>query len=250
MRAGRLAGKTALVTGGASGIGRESALRFAEEGANVVIADSNQAAAEGLATEMAASGRSAIGVFCEVSDEASVDSVVNRAVSEFGAVDALLNSAGGGSTQDGAVTDLSLDEFWRTIRVDLFGTLLCCRCVIPEMVKAGGGSIINISSLRAVIGTKGADAYTASKGGVLAMSRAMAMQWAEHGVRVNVMAPGVVLTERVAAFIKPEDPICRKSILGPSEPADAANLALYLASDEARKVTGAVMRLDGGASCH
>ncbi len=247
---GRLKGKTALVTGGASGIGRASVLRFAEEGANVVIADFNQDAAEALAGEIAASGQSALGVACDVSDEASVDAAVSRAVTEYGAVDVLLNSAGGGSTQDGAVTDLSLDEFWRTIRVDLFGTLLCCRRVIPEMVNTGGGSIINISSLRAVIGTKGADAYTASKGGVLAMSRAMAMQWAEHGIRVNVMAPGVVLTDRVAAFIKPDNPIYQKSLLGPSEPADVANLALYLASDEARKVTGTVQRLDGGASCY
>ena len=247
---GRLTGKTALVTGGASGIGRASVLRFAEEGANVVIADFNRDAAEALAGEIGASRQSALGVACDVSDEASVDAAVSRAVAEFGGVDVLLNSAGGGSTQDGAVTDLSLDEFWRTIRVDLFGTLLCCRRVIPEMVKTVGGSIINISSLRAVIGTKGADAYTASKGGVLAMSRAMAMQWAEHGIRVNVMAPGVVLTDRVAAFIRPGNPIYQKSLLGPSEPADVANLALYLASDEARKVTGTVQRLDGGASCY
>ncbi|MEM9476969.1 MAG: SDR family NAD(P)-dependent oxidoreductase [Pseudomonadota bacterium] len=247
---GRLSGKTALVTGGASGIGRESVRRFAEEGANVAIADFNHRAAETLAEEIVASGGSAIGVACDVSDEGSVDGAVARAVSEYGAVDALLNSAGGGSTQDGAVTDLSLDEFWRTIRVDLFGTLLCCRRVIPEMVKTGGGAIINISSLRAVIGTDGADAYTASKGGVLAMSRAMAMQWADKNIRVNVMAPGVVLTERVAAFIKPDNPIYRKSLLGPSEPTDVASLALYLASDEARKVTGTVFRLDGGASCY
>lgn len=247
---GRLSGKTALVTGGASGIGRESVLRFAEEGANVVIADYNEDAAAHLAGELAASGKTAIGVVSDVSDEASIDVAVSRAVDEFGGVDVLLNSAGGGSTQDGAVTDLLLDEFWRTIRVDLFGTLLCCRRVIPEMVKTGGGSIINISSLRAVIGTDGADAYTASKGGVLAMSRAMAMQWAEHGIRVNVMAPGVVLTERIAAFIKPDNPIYQKSLLGPSEAIDVANLALYLASDEARKVTGTVQRLDGGASCY
>ena len=247
---GRLANKTALVTGGASGIGRASVLRFAEEGASVVIADFNQDAADKLASEMVASGHSAVSAACDVSDEASVEAAVQHGVESFGSIDVLLNSAGGGSTQDGAVTDLSLDEFWRTIRVDLYGTLLCCRRVIPEMVKTGGGSIINISSLRAVIGTEGADAYTASKGGVLSMSRAMAMQWADKGIRVNVLAPGVVLTERVAAFIKPDNPIYQKSILGPSEPSDVANLALYLASDEARRVTGTVMRLDGGASCY
>ncbi len=247
---GRLAGKTALVTGGANGIGRASVLRFVEEGARVVIADFNREAAEALAREITDGGGSALGLACDVSEEASVEALVSRAVEEFGAVDVLLNSAGGGSTEDGAVTDLSLDEFWRTIRVDLFGTLLCCRRVIPEMIKAGGGSIINISSLRAVIGTEGADAYTASKGGVLSMSRAMAMQWAKDGICVNVIAPGVVLTERVAAFINPDNPIYQKSLLGPSDPVDVANLALYLASDEARKVTGTVARIDGGASCY
>ncbi len=141
-------------------------------------------------------------------------------------------------------------EFWRTIRVDLFGTLLTCRRVIPEMVTSGGGSIINISSLRAIIGTHGADAYTASKGGVPTMSRAMAVQRAKHSVRVNVLAPGVVLTERVAAFVRPDNPIYQKSLLGPSEPEDVAFLAQFLASDEARKITGTVMCVDGGASIY
>lgn len=247
---GRLAGKTALVTGGANGIGKASVEAFAREGAEVVIADFNPDAASALAGEITARGGKAIAVSGDVSDEQSVDQMVAAGVDAFGKIDVLLNSAGGGSTKDGPVTELELDEFWRTIRVDLFGTLLTCRRIIPEMVKTGGGSIINISSLRAVIGTHGADAYTASKGGVLAMSRAMAMQWAGDGIRVNVMAPGVVLTERVAAFIKPDNPIYRKSLLGPSAPEDVANLALYLASDEAAKVTGAVMRLDGGASIY
>lgn len=246
----RLDGKTALITGGGSGIGRAAALRFAEEGAQIILADFNPEAAEQVVQEILSTGAKAIAVSCDVSDEAGVADMVKTGVARFGRIDVLMNSAGGGSTRDGAVTNLELDEFWRTIRVDLFGTLLCCRTVIPEMVKSGGGSIINISSLRAVMGTEGADAYTASKGGVLAMTRAMAMQWARHGIRANVMAPGVVLTERVSAFIKDDNPIYRKSLLGPSDPIDVANLALYLASDESRKITGAVMRLDGGASIY
>lgn len=246
----RLDGKTALITGGGNGIGRAAALRFAEEGAQIILADFNPEAAEQVVQEINGTGAKAIAVSCDVSDEAGVAEMVKAGVARFGRIDVLMNSAGGGSTKDGAVTNLELDEFWRTIRIDLFGTLLCCRTVIPEMVKSGGGSIINISSLRAVIGTEGADAYTASKGGVLAMTRAMAMQWARHGIRANVMAPGVVLTERVSAFIKDDNPIYRKSLLGPSDPIDVANLALYLASDESRKITGAVMRLDGGASIY
>lgn len=247
---GRLTGKTAVITGGGNGIGKAGVMKFTAEGAAVVIADFNLEAAETLTKSIISEGGKAVAVQADVSDEASVDAMVTSALEAFGKVDILFNSAGGGSTKDGPVTELELDEFWRTIRVDLFGTLLTCRRTIPAMLESGGGSIINISSLRAVIGTQGADAYTASKGGVLAMSRAMAMQWAEHNIRVNVVAPGVVLTERVAAFIKPDNPIYQKSLLGPSEPDDVANLALYLASDEARKVTGTVMRVDGGASIY
>ena len=246
----RLDGKTALVTGGANGIGREVSKAFAVEGANVIVADRLGSAAELVASEITARGGSAISAGGDVSDEGQVDSMVQAGLTRFGRIDVLFNSAGGGSARDGPVSDLELDEFWRTITVDLFGTLLMCRRVLPEMAATGGGSIINLSSLRAVIGTSGADAYTAAKGGVLAMSRAMAMQWAGKGIRINVLAPGVVLTERVAALISPESPIYRKSLLGPSEPADIANIALFLASDESRRVTGAVMRVDGGASVH
>lgn len=246
----RLEGKTAIITGGANGIGRATTELFVKEAANVVIADFNPDAAAQTADEIVSAGGSALAAQCDVSDEASVSKMVAATVERFGKVDVLFNCAGGGSTKDGPVTDLDIDEFWRTIRVDLFGTLLCCRLVIREMVRAGGGSIINISSLRAVIGTHGADAYTASKGGVLSLSRAMAMQWAEQGIRVNVLAPGVVLTERVSAFIREDNPIYQKSLLGPSDPHDVANLALYLASDESRKMTGAVLRLDGGASAY
>ena len=246
----RLENKTCLITGAGNGIGRASALRFAAEGAEIIVADFNDEAAAGTVAAIAEAGGKATVVTGDVGDEASVDQMVAAGLDAFGRIDVLMNCAGGGSTRDGPVTELALDEFWRTIRVDLFGTLLCCRRVIPEMVRAGGGSIINIASLRAVIGTQGADAYTASKGGVLAMTRAIALHWAKHNIRANVMAPGVVLTERVAAMISPDAPIYQKSLLGPSEPEDVAALALYLASDESRKVTGAVLRVDGGASIY
>ncbi len=246
----RLNGKTCLITGGGNGIGRASAHLFAIEGAEIIAADYNVEAAEQVVAAIKQAGGTALAAKVDVGDEASVDAMVAAGIDAFGKIDVLLNSAGGGSTRDGPVTELALDEFWRTIRVDLFGTLLCCRKLIPEMVRQGGGSIINISSLRAVIGTHGADAYTASKGGVLAMTRAIAMQWAKHNVRANVMAPGVVLTERVAAMIKEDNPLYQKSLLGPSQPEDVAALALYLASDESRKVTGAVLRLDSGASIY
>ena len=186
----RLNGKTALVTGGANGIGKEVSKAFAVEGANVIVADRLADLAEVVASEITSRGGTAVAVGGDVSDEGQVDSIVRAGLTRFGRIDVLFNSAGGGSARDGPVTELELDEFWRTISVDLFGTLLMCRRVIPEMVASGGGSIINLSSLRAMIGTSGADAYTAAKGGVLAMSRAMAMQWADKGVRCQHSCAG------------------------------------------------------------
>lgn len=249
----RLHGKVAIVTGGGNGIGRACALAFADEGAVVVVADFRAEAAELVVDQIRSGGGTALVAQVDVADEASVQTMVESVVSAYSGIDVLMNCAGGGSTgpgADGSVVDLSLDEFWRTIRVDLFGTLLTCRGVLPVMAEAGQGSIINMSSLRAVIGTEGADAYTAAKGGVLSMSRAMAMQWAPKGVRVNVLAPGVVLSERVAAMISPDAPIYRKSLLGPSEPEDVASLAVYLAGDESRRMTGGLFTLDGGASIY
>ena len=246
----RLENKSALITGGGNGIGKATALAFAREGAALIVADWKVDAAESVVAEIKEQGGIAFAAGGDVSSEADVDKMVRTCVDHFGRVDILLNCAGGGFPNDGPVTEIKLDGFWRTVRVDLFGTLLMCRRVLPEMAQSGSGSIINVSSLRAVIGTHGADGYTASKGGVLSMSRAIAMQWAKHGIRVNVIAPGVVLTERVVAFIKPDNPIYQKSLLGPCDPEDVANLCLFLASDESRKITGTVLRVDGGASSY
>ena len=247
---GQLQGKTALIIGGGNGIGQATSFLFAGEGANVVVADFNLDAAKKTIADCGFQEASGLALQCDVSEEDDVANVVAGTLEKYKRIDILFNCAGGGSAKDGPVTELDLEEFWRTIRVDLFGTLLGCRKVIPEMVKTGGGSIINISSLRAVMGTRGADAYTASKGGVLALTRAMAMQWADKNIRVNVLAPGVVLTERIRDLIREDDPIYRKMLLGPCEPEDVANIALYLASDASKKVTGEVFRIDGGASIY
>ena len=246
----RLEGKVAIVTGAGAGIGEASALAMAAEGATVVLADVLGERAEALAAQMEASGGRVLAHRFDVTEEVEWEALVALVRERFGRIDVLFNNAGGGGPpgRDGAVTELALEEFWRTIRVDLFGTLLGCRHVLPVMAAQGAGSVINIASLRAVMGTRGGDAYTASKRGVLALSRALAVQWAEHGVRVNTLAPGVVLTERVKAMIPPEDPIYRKMLLGPCEARDVADLVVYLAADESRRMTGAVLRLDGGAS--
>ena len=174
--------------------------------------------------------------------------MVEAAIEAFGRVDVLYNNAGGATARDGKVTELPFDEFWRTIGVDLFGTFLGCRFVIPHMAAQGGGSIINTTSIRAMVGTAGADAYTSAKGGVLTLTKALALQWADQGIRVNAIAPGVVLSDRVKALLSEDDPILGKSLLGPSEPLDVAQMALYLASDASRRVTGAILPMDSGAS--
>ncbi|MDW8467967.1 MAG: SDR family oxidoreductase [Burkholderiales bacterium] len=184
----------------------------------------------------------------DVGDPAAMEAAVSAAAQAFGGLDVLYNNAGGATRADGRVTDIDLEEFWRAIRVDLFGTFLGCRFAIPHMQRSGGGSIVNTASIRALVGTAGADAYTAAKGGVVALTRALALQWAPAKIRVNAVAPGVVLTERVRALLRDDDPIRRKTPLGPGEPDDIAELAVFLASDESRFVTGAILPADGGAS--
>jgi NAD(P)-dependent dehydrogenase (short-subunit alcohol dehydrogenase family) len=146
------------------------------------------------------------------------------------------------------VTEIAIEEFWRTIGVDLLGTFLGCRFALPVMAERGGGSIINTTSVRALIGTAGADAYSAAKGGVLTLTKALALQWAPQNIRVNAVSPGIVLSERVRALLREDDPLFRKSLLGAGEPEDVAHLALFLASDESARITGAILPVDSGAT--
>ena len=243
-----LEGKVAIITGGGAGIGRAASTLFAAEGAKVVVADHKPELSAETAKAIEANGGRTLNVEVDVSKPEQVERMVEAAIEAFGRVDVLYNNAGGATARDGKVTELPFDEFWRTIGVDLFGTFLGCRFVIPHMAAQGGGSIINTTSIRAMVGTAGADAYTSAKGGVLTLTKALALQWADQGIRVNAIAPGVVLSERVKAMLSEDDPILHKSLLGPSEPLDVAQMALYLASDASHRVTGTILPMDSGAS--
>lgn len=249
MRAGRISGKVVLVTGAAQGIGFAMARLFAAEGATVVLADIDAPHGRAAALTIDRSGGVAEFVRVDVTDEASVTAALALVQSRFGRLDALVNTAGGSTMRDGAVTQVALDEWWRTLRTDLFGTFLCARHALPMIVASGGGAIVNMGSILAERGVAGRDAYTAAKGGVHALTRSMAVEFAAQNVRVNCIAPGAVLSERVERFIH-DDPLVQatidKHLLGVPEPDEIALLALYLVSDESRRMTGAVIPLDGG----
>ncbi len=244
----RLQGKVALITGAGSGIGLQAALLFAREGASIAIAEINPETGEAARAAVEAAGGSAIFCQTDVSDEGSVNAAVAATVARFGRLNVLYNNAGGSSPHDGTVVSASIDEFWRAIRLDLFGTWLCSRAAVPEIQKAGGGSVINTISNVALMGIKNLSAYAASKGGVAALTRAMAVDFAPQ-IRVNAIAPSVTLTDRLVERLKTNASVqkmAEQHLVGLGEPLDVANAALYLASDESKVVTGQIIRVDSG----
>jgi NAD(P)-dependent dehydrogenase (short-subunit alcohol dehydrogenase family) len=253
----RLAGKVAFITGGGGGIGRATAERFAEEGAKVVVADidapAGEAAAGAARAGAANSGGDAHFVRCDVTERASVEAAIAETVDRYGKLDVLHNNAGGSTLQDGPVTEAPDEEFWRVIRLDLYGTFLCSKIAIPEIIKAGSGAVINMSSNVALMALPGRDCYTAAKGGVASLTRSMAVEYAPYKIRVNAIAPSVTLTDRVKRLLaanKDIGKLASSHLLGLGQPIHVANMAVYLASDEAAITTGQVLSVDSGVTIY
>jgi len=249
---GRLAGKAAYITGAGAGIGRAAAELFAREGATVVVAEFNAESGQATVDAIRAVGGRATFVQTDVTSEDSVRVSSSAALEFAGRIDVLYNNAGGSTAVDAQVTDCPADEFWRAVKLDLFGTWITCKYGIAAMLKSGGGSVINSSSVFALVGTRGKDAYTAAKGGISAITRSMAVEYAPHRIRVNAVAPAVTVTARVAGLLASQPDVINKTgerqLLGLIDPKEVALTALYLASDESKTTTGQIFPIDGGFS--
>jgi NAD(P)-dependent dehydrogenase (short-subunit alcohol dehydrogenase family) len=248
----RIVNKVALITGGASGQGRVAAIRFAQEGAKVVLSDVNEDGGRQTMHMVQENGGQAYFVPADVSVETSAREMVEAAVRQYGALHILYNNAGiGGGGIDTDVTQLTVETWERVLNINLRGIFLCSKYGVPALIRAGGGSVINTASIAGLIGSPYAGhAYTASKGGVIALTRAMAMSYARHRVRVNAICPGGVETPMTERFR--QDPaqwqryIDSHPIGRVGTPEDIVNLAVYLASDESSWVTGSIFTIDGG----
>jgi NAD(P)-dependent dehydrogenase (short-subunit alcohol dehydrogenase family) len=243
----KLAGKVALVTGAGRGIGRHIALRFAEDGARLVIADLDERNAGGVAAEIVGAGGEAISVGIDVTEPAMIDAAIAETLRSYGRLDVLVNNAGIGSCVP--VLELSLEEWNRNLRVNLTGTFLCAQAAARVMVRQGGGRIINIASISGQRGGIGRAAYGAAKAGVIQLTRVMAVELAASGVGVNAISPGPVDTAQSRGT---HTPATRRSYLDRiplkryGEASEIAAAAVFLASDESSFVAGHTLNVDGG----
>jgi len=245
----KLNNQVALITGAGAGIGEATARLFVEHGAKVVIADRNFELAGKVADEL---GEAALAVQVDVSDAAQVRAMVEATVARFGGLDILVNNAGFGTL--GTVVSLDEETWDQVIDVNLKGVFLCSKYAIPEIVRRGGGSVVNLASTISVVGIKDRAAYVAAKGGVAALTRAMALDHALEGVRVNSVAPGVIASSYYdRMFETVADPVAFKQGLAArsplnkmGEPIDIANMILFLASGDSSFATGGMFTVDGG----
>ena len=248
----RVAGRVAIVTGAASGIGEASAIRLAEEGASVICADLNAEGAEQTAQAIVAKGGTAIGYTIDISDSAQCDVIVAKAVSTYGAIDILVNNAG--VNLPGVFHEVTNATIERTLSVNVMGAMYLTRAALPHMRKNSRGSIVNMSSVNGLVSEPFLSVYSASKGAIVMFTRGIALDYAKTGIRCNAICPGWVDTpinhahakmlgglDHVYKTIDSFQPIGR-----PGTPRESANLVLFLASDEASFMTGSIVSADGG----
>lgn len=242
----RMKDRVVIITGGASGIGRTSSLLFAEEGAQVVVADYQETTGKETVAEITEQGGHARFVQVDVSNRSSVEQMVKSVLEAYGQIDVLINNAG--ITADATLTKMKEEQWDRVIAINLTGVFTCTQLVVPHMVERGSGRIINTSSVVGLYGNFGQTNYAATKGGVIAMTKTWAKELGPKGVTCNAVAPGFIATpmtkavpEKILKMMEDRVPL-RK--LG--DPLDVANAYLYLASDAGRYVNGAVLSIDGG----
>ncbi len=249
----RLANKVAIITGSASGMGQAAAELFASEGASVVVTDINERAGVEIAQAIHEAGGSAIFVKADVTNESEVSALVTTAVETFGHIDILYNNAGVMLSEDQSVVN-NTEALWdKVLDINLKSVFLCSKYAIPHMIKQGKGSIVNTASFVALLGcTVPQDAYTASKGGMLALTKSLAVQYGRHGIRCNAICPGPIETPLLRYLWTSEearDMRLNRIPLGRfGEARDIIYMALYLASDESLWTTGAWLVVDGGIS--
>lgn len=248
----RLEGKTALITGAGSGMGRIASTIFAKEGARIIATDINREAVEATASLVAEhAGGEALALTGDVSNEDDVRRWVEEGMARFGGLHVLYNNAGIFPDDDKSVLTMDEATYRRTLDVNVKGVMLCCKHGIPAIVKSGGGSVINVASFVALVGcTVPQDAYTASKGAVLALTKSLAVQFGPNRVRVNAICPGPILTPMLADLFPSEEEKMKRLNRIPMGrfglPEDIAFAALYLASDESSWTTGTEFVVDGG----
>jgi len=252
----RLAGKTALITGAGTGIGRAIAQAMAREGAEVALAARRSELLDAVAREIVGAGGVAVAIQCDVTNHASVDSALAATVKRFGQLNVVVNNAGAALVADAEKT--SDDEWQRILDVNLTGTFFVSRAALPEFRRAGGGAIVNIGSVLGLVARKDRAAYCAAKGGVTSLTKAMALDHAHEKIRVNCICPSIVETPLGTASLASTGDLeearrvrAREIPLGRlGRPEDVAELAVYLASEEASWVTGAAWPLDGGLTAY
>ncbi len=248
----RLQDKVCFITGGGSGMGRVAVEMFCREGARVAVADLGEDAGEEAAEQARGAGGDAFFVRCDVSREADVQAAVAATVERYGRLDVLYNNAGIMMQEDRSVLDTEEWVWDRTLAVNVKGIYFCCKHGIPEMIRGGGGSVINIASFVALLGCSvPQDAYTASKGAVISLTKSLAVQFGPQGVRSNAICPGPIETPLMTAWLL-TDPEAKQLRLARNptgrfgRPEDIVNAGIYLASDESTWTNGAVLVIDGG----